>query len=418
MNQSNKLSIRLSEIREAINKLNGKEEALTESEVGELKKLRLEYGEKEERWRAAVVAEQGEADKAKRSTDGEGAEIRSLRGKAKLSKYLSYAAGERSIDGEMAELNKALKVREYGDMGGVVVPFECLEDRQAPEARADVTTTTAALDGGVQQESILERLFGKDVMGALGVNIRAVNEGQREVVLLTGGAAPAQVAENAAVDAPAATFSTQTLRPRRLSEKYIFTVEQAAQVPDLEGTLREDLSRAVTAEMSNAVINGDGTGVNIRGLLSRLADPADPGSVTDFPAYTGSLAEAVDGIHASMESDVSLVMGVESYRHASKALQSGSGEAATEALKRRGRSIMASSFIPAASSNIQTALLHAGSAGRTGDSAAFAWPGLELIRDIYSGAASGTVALTWCVLWDCYTAFRSGAYKRVDFKLA
>ena len=421
MNLSHKLSIRLSEIREEINKLNSKDGELTPEEVASMKKLRLEHGEKEERWRAAVVAEEGATEKAERSTDGEGAELRQLRGKAKLGEYLIHAAGGVALDGAEAELNKALGVqRDFGDMGGIMVPLAFLEDRQALERRADVTTTTAALDGGVVQENIMQRIFGADVLPALGVTIRAVNEGQREVVLLTGGADPAMQTESTgAADAPAATFSTKTLKPKRLSERYIFTVEQAAQVPDLESALRQDLAMAVTAKMSELALgDGDGTGANITGILNRLANPTDPSSETDFDAYTASLAEAVDGKHASMESEVSMIMGVETYRHAAGAIQPGSGESAVEALKRRGRGVMASSFIAAAVSDIQTAFLHAGGAGRVGDSQAFMWPGLELIRDIYSSAESGTVALTWLVLWDLYMCFRADAYKRLEFKLA
>ena len=84
---------------------------------------------------------------------------------------------------------------------------------------------------------------------------------------------------------------------------------------------------------------------------------------------------------------------------------------------------MASSFVPAASGNVQNGnLIHAGGPNgggpdMRGDSIAAVWPSLEVIRDPYSKATQGIV-LSWISLWDCETAFRSAAYKRVAFQVA
>ena len=127
-----------------------------------------------------------------------------------------------------------------------------------------------------------------------------------------------------------------------------------------------------------------------------------------------------------MESEVSVVLGVASYRHAAGQYQSsGSGESASEALKRRSKMCLASSFTPAppasgANANIQSGNIYhaAGPVGTMrGDSIAAVWPTLEVVRDIYSKASQGVV-LTWITLWDLEAAFRSAAYQRVSFKLA
>ena len=52
-----------------------------------------------------------------------------------------------------------------------------------------------------------------------------------------------------------------------------------------------------------------------------------------------------------------------------------------------------------------------------GDSIAAVWPTLNLIRDIYTQAASGVTVLTWLSLWDCFTAFRADSYARVSFQI-
>ena len=263
-------------------------------------------------------------------------------------------------------------------------------------------------------------------MGALGVRIDTVPAGMTEWPLLTGGVAPDMKAEGtAAADAVAAAFTTETLKPKRLTGKYEFTHEQAAQVADIEQALRRDLADAVKSKMSDLILNGN-EGTNSHepdGFLTTLAAPAAPAAEATYADYAGVHAVAVDGIHASMETEVSSVIGVASYQHAASVYQAGSGESGSEALKRRGMACMASSFIPAAQSNIQNGnILHAagpngGGANLRGDSVAAMWPTLEVIRDIYSQASVGVV-LTWVTLWDAQTAFRSSAYSRVAFQLA
>ena len=54
-------------------------------------------------------------------------------------------------------------------------------------------------------------------------------------------------------------YETVSLKPKRLTGRYVFTVEQAAQVAGIEAALRRDLGDAVMAKMSDQVINGDGS---------------------------------------------------------------------------------------------------------------------------------------------------------------
>ena len=124
-----------------------------------------------------------------------------------------------------------------------------------------------------------------------------------------------------------------------------------------------------------------------------------------------------------METEVSSVIGVESYQHAATVYQAGSGESGSEALKRRSMSCMASSFVPAATGSEKYQLgnvFHAagpngGGPDMRGDSVAAVWPTLEVIRDIYTQASVGVV-LTYIVLWDLQAAYRAGAYQRVAFR--
>ena len=234
-------------------------------------------------------------------------------------------------------------------------------------------------------------------MGALGVRIDSVPSGRTEWPLITGGVAPDQKAEGTAADAAvAAAFATETLKPKRLTGRYEYTHELAAQVPDLESALRRDLADAVRAKMSDLILNGD-EGTNAQepdGFLTTIAAPTDPGAEATFADYAGSHAGAVDGIHAGAEGFVSSVIGVASYQHAATVYQAGSGESGSEALKRRSMGCMASSFVPVptGAEMIQNGnIYHAagpngGGADMRGDSVAAMWPTLEIVtRFVLSG---------------------------------
>ena len=435
MTNAQKLTIRLSEIRQRLNEIAGLPDGdMTDEIRNEADKLGGEYKNAETQHRAALISE-GEAQRAAEGEhgdgDGEPAEVRALIGRVGIHDYLTPAAGGLGLTGPAAELNAAFKVSTVGTSGGILIPWRMLETpelRVAPRAEHCAFTTTTNLDGPMMQRPILQRLFGMDILGALGVRVDTVPAGMTEWPLLTGTVAPVQKAEgDAANAATAATFATETLKPKRLTGKYEFTHEQAAQVSDIEQALRRDLADAVKSKMSDLILNGDES-TNAHepdGFLTKLSAPADPGAESAYADYAGSHATAVDGIHASMETEVGSVIGTATYKHAAGVFQAGSGESGSEALKRRGMACMASSFVPApAGANmIQNGnIYHAagpngGGASLRGDSIAAVWPTLEVIRDIYTQASQGVV-LTWVSLWDAETAFRAAAYQRTAFRLA
>ena len=440
MTNAQKLALRISEIRQKLNDLSSKDE-LTDSEQSEMRSLTAEFPATEERWRAATVAE-GDDEAAARGDDsdspgdGEAAEVRKLRGSVKLTDYLGPAAAGVGLVGAAVELNAALGVPAVGASGGIAVPWDALMTPELSEQRRDADadperrafTTTASYGGGVGQRPILQRLFGMDILGALGVRMDSVPAGRSEWPLLTGGVAPEQKAEGiAAADAVAATFATEVLKPKVLTARYEYTHEQGAQVVALEQALRRDLADAVRSKMSKLALNGD-EATNAHdpdGFLTVIAAPTDPTAMTDYATYAASHAAGVDGIHASMEREVSSVVGVASYRHAAGVFQAGSGESGSEALRRRSASCMASSFVPAptgaeliqAGNIYHAAGPNGGGGAMRGDSVAAVWPTLEVIRDPYSKASQGVI-LTWVMLWDLQAAFRAAAYKRVAFRLA
>ena len=288
MTNSQKLALRLSEIRQALNELSAVE-APTDEQRSEMAKLTAEYPVVEERSRAALTAEAADADARAAGAEGadgretgEGVELRKLQGRAKLGNYLSAAAGGAPLTGAEDELLDALEVRGGPGVqpGAVQVPWSVLlADEPAPETRA--ATTTGDYGGPIQQRPILQRLFGPGLFDMLGVRLDTVPMGRSEWPLISAGVAPAQTAEDG--NAPAAvawTVGPQTLRPKRLTGRYEFTAEAAVSVIDLEGALRRDLADAVMSQASAQLLNGnyDSTArpQQVTGFYARLAGADRP----------------------------------------------------------------------------------------------------------------------------------------------
>lgn len=430
MLKSHKLQLEQSEVRQQINDYLGKDDDLTDDDRGDLDKLTKRAQHIEIEYRAALVSESADAETRTFKDDGEGRELRSLLTGVSIGEYLSPATAGIALEGRAREVNQALKLPIIGNSGGIAVPWAVLETRDAGEAlEKRAFTDTGDYAGGVGQRPILQRLFGPGVMDALGVRIDSVPSGRTEWPLITAGTTVGQVAEGtAAAAAVAATFATETLKPKRLTGRFEYTHEMAAQVVDLEAALRRDLGDNVKSQMNHLAINGNEATNSHEpsGFFEKLTAPDAPTGVADFSAYAGSHGAVVDGIHASMETEISSVVGLESYRHAAGVYQAGSGESGSEALRRRSMSCMASSYVPnapasGARQDIQDNIYHlngpnGGGGMMRGDSVAAMWPTLEVIRDIYSQASQGVV-LTWVALWDLEAAFRSTAYARVAFKV-
>ena len=124
MTKSQTLGLRASEIREKLNLLTNATEDLTDEQRTEVDTLTSEYQQVEVRLRAAIVSD----DEAKEvaaldgALDGEGRELRELRGKASVGVIVAAALEHRSVNGPEAELQAHFKI------GGDEVPLDLLAD--------------------------------------------------------------------------------------------------------------------------------------------------------------------------------------------------------------------------------------------------------------------------------------------------
>ena len=408
------IEIRMSEIRESLN---------AETPPDNADALRVEYRELEGKFRDVVKAEQTAEAEERAAAEGatpEATEHRALLEKVELRSYLLAAGkGVPITQGAEHELGTELKL---SNTAGVLVPWEVLEPRQEPakatEHRVDAitevpTTTTSERPAG----SIVARIFGDTLASFLGVNFPTVPVGETQYVHFGTGVTGVQASPGDEVDGVAATFTPVTLAPIRLSARYVFRIEDAARLQGVESALRADLRSALAAAVDEQVIKGDGSAPNVGGFFAVAANGGLPVHGDDVTALVTAaifrtlLAGRVDGKFASRVEDLRMLFGADTFG-VLYALLLGQ----TPLLDRYAAQYRVSQNVPATDAMVQEAVAAKSGVGGV-NSVAPVWQGIELIRDPYSGAKQGYVALTAIQLWN-FQILRKDAYSRIGFKVA
>ena len=413
MTTGQRLQLRLSEIRQALNELSGLDSP-TDEQRTEMDTLATEYRAKETQWRAATIAE-ADAPETRADDDGEDTERRALVERVELRQYLHAAANGVPVAGAEAELNAALDVR---GAGGVAVPWEALLPRHDEEHRADAATTVGSTDHGVTQRAILGRVFARTAATFLGVSMPMVPTGDQNFPVLTAGTSAATKNPGVAQDAAAATFTANQLGPTRLTARYLFRVEDLRRLAGMEAALRTDLREVMGAAMDATILNGQASAPDINGFIDAgtIAAPTTPTAVVTIASAIETVASAVDGTHANGLPDVRLVVGPKTYAKLATLLSSNSEPVALSVLRRESGGLRVSGHVPDPASNVQQAVV-ARTAGGGPNAVAPIWQGVELICDPFSGAAKGEVSVTAIMLWN-FQVIRTNAYARAAFKLA
>ena len=354
---------------------------------------------------------------------GHGVEVRALLGRAELRNYVAAAVENRAVGGAEAELQSALETRTAQN-GGVMLPWEMLdpgpaEARAAIEQRADTATTLAATSGiGTVQDQIIQRVFAQTAAAFLGVRMVGVGVGQHSYPIITAGQTPDLKTAGTAHDATAATISASVLEPKRLTARYVIRVEDIAKLAGYEEALRMDLNGAMGERLDHFVLNGDdATDPQWSGFFDALTDPTAPSDVATYADFLKAYGGGVDGRYATSLAQVRLLVGDETYGHAAAVTNTGSGATAVQYAMGATGGLQASALVPDAASNIQQAILAKTGPGWMDNSVCNTWPGVEMIRDPYSGASKGEVALTAISLVD-FALIRKAGFAQLAFKLA
>ena len=308
MTTAQRLAIRISEIRQKLNELSGKDE-LTEAEEKEMRTLSAEYPKTEERHRAALISESTEEAAAlDEDGDGEDRERRELRSRSRLAKYVSAALDGLPVQGAEAELSAAA-----GCPGAV--PLELFETRREATEHRAVTPAPATTDENLAP--IVPAIFDRSAAAWLGIEMPTVATGDAGFPVLSTSVTGGPVAKSAEAAETAGAFTVTMAQPRRISGAFKFTVEDAARLSGMENALRQNIGSVLSDELDKQAINGSGTGDGtLNGLLNILTDPAAPAANAEsFARYVAAAASHVDGLFAVDLGGIRQLVGVQTYGH-------------------------------------------------------------------------------------------------------
>ena len=418
MKTSAKLTIRASEVRSEINKLEPGDKTIEKR-----RELMASLDTIESEFRTAVEAEGKEEGTEHRGGDGltvEERERRGLESKAELRAVVSGLLQGREPSGAEAEYQKAM------GFSGSTLPWEMVAPRmrtERTEHRVDAVTPAPGTSN-VNQRDPLGRVFARSATMALGVPMPSVPTGDVNHPVLSAGSSASILAKDASVgDASAGTITAITLSPKRIQAEYIIRREDRARLLGLEELLRADLSSQCSDLLDKQVLVGAGTGANIGGFLATAANgglPAltAPSAVVDYAAALVELNRAVDGEYAGGTGELAFVIGDNSYRKLGALVNAGSGETATSTYMRMAQRMMASANITAPDSDKVQQGIVAKLGAMGANSVCPVWSGIQLLVDEVSSdlRKAGQISLTYIMLVD-FKILRKDGFARVAFKL-
>ena len=340
--------------------------------------------------------------------DAETRERRKLADKSRVSRYVGLALEGRAADGREGEYCEAL------GMSRDSFPLRLL----APEARA---TTDA--EAKANQGTWVDRLFGDSAARWLGVSMPSVGAGVAAYPVTTAGASAAQRGRTEAAADGAWTVGVTEVKPTRSAVRAAFSVEDAARLPGVEAALRRDLRRELVDAIDIAIFTGD-TGANeatadITGLNTAtgvVEEELTQAEVDSATAVLGAFTALVDGRAAAMLGDLRAVLSVAAYRSWVAALAvSGQEMTLNRFLEEAG---LPQVRVREGISTVTTAGAFAAFVGRqrgiTGCGVAPVWDAARLVRDPFTNAAKGEIAITMTTLWG-FALPRASNFARVKF---
>ena len=414
-------------------------ETLTDEQRAALDAVESAAPDLERQLRAAMVASETEEATAKEKettttvSDPELRERIELRSKATLTNYLLAAASGRAVAGAEHELAAAAGIRPG------YIPLE-LFDVPQPDKRDSEGRAVAAVPGtvGVNLDSIRPAVFAHSIAPRLGIEMPRVMTGTYASATISTSQDAEPLAKSAAAAGVVGAFTVTTATPKRISARLELTLEDIAAVGqgNYESILRENLSLALSDELDNQAINGDGIAPNLNGILSRLTAATAPGAaVATFDDFVAQFAGGVDGLWSSTTKEVAIVAGVDTYRLSAKTFRDrviDTGQRGGVSLGEKAFSDYATDHtggwwtnkrMPAAASNIQEGILYRmgrsmlGAAGAMRTAVCPHWNEIG-IDDIFSGSAKGERYFTMHVILGDVILVQPDAYLKVAFRTA
>ena len=393
MLDSVKIARRQSEIRQSLSTLAGKPTP-TEDETRSMETLDQEYRTNETRYRASLIAEDGERREAGAVLETRaGGEWDALVAGFELRQVaLSLDTGF-VLDGRTAEVVQELRSR--GNYRGLPVPWAALERRNTVAANVLNPLTT---------RPIIDRLFPDSVAARMGAQMIAIESGLTEWPVTTSAITAGWQATEAGVVAGPTQFTTvdKALAPNNtlgirmaISRRAMLQAGQA-----LEDAVRRDMNGAIQQALDAAIFRGAGASGEPLGVLTT---PATYGitstavaAAATWAAFRAAVVRFMIANAAGAPGAVRLLIRPEVYAKMDGTLLASTAVSEWDRMLANipaGNIAMSANALAAPVANNVNCLLTT-DAGGIAPIFVGMWGAVDLIRDPFSDAASGGLRLT------------------------
>ena len=387
-----------------------------ESFAEDLGKLTTEVKSVEAEVQAAILAQPDVTEKRseeKPTETSEEKELSDLRGKADFGRYIAGALSGGGVrNGPELEYNQALGIPEDRFSLDLLT-------RNMPkmEARAAI-----AGDGEASQASWVDRLFADTAAMRLGITFPSVAPGVATFPVLTSGSTPSQRGNDEAAAGSVYTASIAELKPTRMAVHGTYQIEDDARLPGLSMAIERDMRAGLTAQVDKTIFVGDdgaaGTDADILGLTGITIQEK---TLTQANKIKGEeileiILGYVDGIYATTMDQVTMIATVGSNQLWGTTIQAAAVENQTVAqfLRASGVSWTVKGDVETATANGDFGAFFGLQRGMEGAGVAPVWMSASLVRDPYTAAAKGNVALTLSYLW-AFALPRGANFKRLQY---
>ena len=435
MRAKERIELRMADRRQRLGAILEKADDITDAERAELDQLAAGLKDDQTELRAAILAEPDPvvaSDKAAPDAEPD-VERRALREQVHLGDFVVAAISGREVRGASAEYLAAEDVPQ-----GPHIPLSLFEPSASERAELEKRAATAAPGGTAQAVNlapIYPAIFARAILPRIGVSMPLVESGHSAVALINASLSADPVAAGGSQSATAATWTVDSTAPHRVTGVLEVRIEDVAAVgtASFESVLRQNLQLALSAQLDQLGLTGDGSNANPEGLLPQLSDVTNPTSVADFDAFVDAAVGGIDGgPWAESLSDVMLLVNAETMRLAEKAFNV-TGDAtkgiasktvsAAAYLRRESRGLIASSRMPDKSAHIATGVrIRSSTMGLDGVNAVElarcpVW-GYLSVDDVYTKATSGTRVFSVHALIGDVMLTQPSAFDKVEFKVS
>lgn len=388
-----KIARRQSEIRQQLATLAGKDTP-TEDETRQMEALDAEYRANETRYRASLASEDTE-----RRAAGDELETRAGREWSELVAQFEIRRVVAALDGDVDALTGQTaeiisEMRAQGKYRGIPVPLAALEQRELVAG----TTTSADVPKPVAMRPLIDRIFPASVAARLGAEVINITQGAVAIPVATAGAIAGWApTEGANVPGPVPfDFAERMLEPDHTLGVHMRITRKAQKQAGegLEAAIRRDMAAAVQAELDRATLMGTGTNGQPLGIIPGAATygitSSAIGAAASWAAFRGAAVAFMQGNLVKSPADIRAAFNPEIWADMDDALIAGTAVSQWDRLTKQ---IPADQIALAPTLPDGTAVLST-SAGGIAPIFVGIWGGLDVIRDPYSDAQSGTLRLT------------------------